>query len=226
MNQLPIQKKKKKGSQLQDSTSLPCIFPAGKLYPIVQTDPTKAPTAQVPKAEALGMSAPSSPRPGGGRWHQLTSQPRGPPAGLRSIVQPLADLGYVPRRRNKRRSKAREEEGKKEGGRRERVVKAWQPLMPGTHQPRHTCRQQKAAELWVSGGQILDRTCPWRERGGMWTRGVQAHSSSRCRKTGGQGVIHPETHTPAAFTDTAKDSLESILAAWHQAAPAAGSSGY
>lgn len=108
------------------------------------------------------MSAPSSPRPGGRRWHQLTSQPRGPPAGLRSIVQPLADLGYMPRRRNKRRSKAREEEGKKEGGRRERVVEAWEPLMPGTHQPPHTCRQQRqlssgcqAAKSWtecVPGG--------------------------------------------------------------------------
>lgn len=67
----------------------------------------------------------------------------------------------------------------------------------------------EAAELWVPGGQILDRMCPWRERGRMWTRGVQAHSSSRCRKTGGQGVIHPETHTHLQLLQTLQRTHQS-----------------
>lgn len=131
------------------------------------------------------MSAPSSPRPGGGRWHQLTSQPRGPPAGLRSIVQPLADLGYMPRRRNKRRSKAREEEGKKEGGRRERVVEAWQPLMPGTHQPRTPAGSRRQLS---SGCQAAK----------SWTEHVPGGRGAECGLVVSRPTVPPDVGTQEA----------------------------
>lgn len=84
--------KKRKGSQLQDSALLPCIFsPAGELYPIIKMDHVNTKTEKIPKANVLEISAHRSRCPGGGRWCQLISQNSGPPAELRNTVQALAE---------------------------------------------------------------------------------------------------------------------------------------
>lgn len=83
VNQLPIRGKKKKGSQLQDSAFLPCIFfPAGELYSIGKMDPMNTKPEEIPKAEFLEMSVLGSRQLGGRMWYQLTPLPLGPPAGL------------------------------------------------------------------------------------------------------------------------------------------------
>lgn len=76
MNQLPIRGKKKKKEVSSKILSSPAFSPAGELYSIVKMDLAKTKTEKIPRTDALEMSAHGSRRLGGGRWCQLTPQPR------------------------------------------------------------------------------------------------------------------------------------------------------